>query len=416
MSRSHRKCGFCQSVVPVAETECPFCDKSLENHGALGRKLTDLLPQERPLTKILAGLAVAVFAMVGLLAGGTAIVSPSTYTLIHFGASFPPYIIEGQIWRLVTALFMHGDILHIAFNIYALWLLGPLIENSFGKSRYLIIFLVTGLISTLVSLGWGFVTVELARTTGLAWLSGGSFATPTVGMSGALTGLIGVGVTAGHRVKTEHGAQIRNTMLRWMVFIIIFGLVVPQVDNAAHVGGFLAGLALGALLPLKDRASLRAGYFYAAAAAICALIIVGSLVAQGVSVPRQYPPDSKLYPTGIFGQTIREGDQNDRDLSGAAKACEDAIAALEAPALDVDTRRKQTDIAVSNCDEFTYLLPVVGEGYLYSAHAHAHAGDHDFACRRLFTARLFNNYSLSGGKNIPFELRMARIADMAGCK
>ncbi len=414
MARTHRKCGFCQGVMPAQEVECPFCGKSLENYGALGRLLEDLLPDDRPMTKGIAALSVAYFAMVGLLAGGSSLVAPSTYSLIHFGASFPPYIAQGQLWRLVTALFMHGDVLHIGFNLYALWLLGPLIENSFGKARMIIIFLITGLVSTLVSFGWGFAAFDLAQTTGLGFLADASFATPTVGMSGALTGLIGVGVSAGHRLKTAQGAQIRNVMLRWMLFIVLFGIAVPQIDNAAHIGGFLAGLALGFVLPLKDRASRAAGIAYAAASSLAALTIVGSLAAHAISLPRQYPTDLSLYPTGIFGQTLRESDPDNKDFTAAAKSCEDAIQALEA-APDDENQSKNKKIAVMSCDEFSYLLPVAGEGYLYAAHAHAHAGDKQAACLKLRTARLFYDFSDSARQSEGFKFRMDRVSSMAGC-
>ncbi len=410
---SHRKCGFCKGVVPVKETECPFCGKSLENYGALGAWIEDFLPKDRPLTKMLAALAVAMYLLVGMVAGGPSILGPSTYTLIHFGASFPPYIIEGQWWRLITALFMHGDIMHIGFNLYALWLLGTLIENSFGKVRTLIIFVVTGLVSTLLSFGWGFIYFELLQAIGMDPSGSASVFTPSVGMSGSLTGLIGVGVSAGHRVKTVQGAQIRHVMLRWMGFIVVFGLIVDQVDNAAHIGGFLAGLALGQVMPLKDQASNRAGYFYGAGAALSALLIVGALVAQFATIPTQYPPDSMVYPTAVFGQIVREADLNDPDYISAAKGCENSLGALEQEK-DPKKLAEEREIAVANCDELNYIQPFFTPSYWASAYAHHENGDDDTACRKLRVALLMEVYGqpqLAG--RITNELKALNAA--AGC-
>jgi hypothetical protein len=203
--------------------------------------------------------------------------------------------------------------------------------------------------------------------------------------------------------------------LRWMMFILVFGLVVPQVDNAAHIGGFVAGLGLGAVLPLKNMASERAGYFYAAAASVCVLLIVGSLAAQIISTPREYPADLELYPTGIFGVELREGDIGDRTLASAAKACEDAVAAAETNLEDTPERRSDIETAVVNCDEFVYLLPMAGEGYLYSAYAHGLAGDTDFGCERLNTAHLFRRYSLSADRSAAFDAKLRMVNVVLDC-
>lgn len=389
---SHRKCGFCKGVVPVQETECPYCGKSLESAGAIGRFIDALLPQDRPMTKLMTGLAVAMYALVGLTAGGSALASPSTYSLIHFGAMFPPYVLDGQVWRLMTAVFLHGDIIHIAFNLYALWLLGPLIENSFGKTRFLIIFVVTGLISTMASFGWGFVWAEIAPQLGMNVDMGGVMLRTSVGMSGALTGLIGVGVSAGHRVKTAQGAVIRDTMLRWMLFILIFGLAVPQVDNAAHIGGFIPGLALGALLPLRDRASYAAGIGYSVGAALCAVAIVGGIAAQIISMPLDMPPDSAMYPTSIFGQKLRERDTEDRDFLAAARACDSALNQMHQGKVESTELKALTDVARVNCDMANYIQPFTPTGYWASAFAHYIDGDGDTACRKLRTAHLIQTY------------------------
>ena len=406
----HRKCGFCQGSVPVDYTECPYCEKSLEPYGLIQQVLAQLLPKDRPMTRVLAGFAIALYALMGLVAGGTALIAPSTYTLIHFGAMFPPYIAEGQWWRLVTALFLHGDLTHIGFNLWALWTLGPLIENSFGKARYLLAFLVTGVVSTLVSLLWSSIALGFAESVTIPMLftpeTVSTFTTPSVGMSGALTGLIGVGIAAGHKVSTPMGLEVRNQLMKWMGFIVVFGLLVPGIDNAAHFGGFFAGLAIGYLLPLRGRAKRAGGFFFDALAVVCAVVIVGSVVLQGVGMPRQYPADLKRYPTAIFGSIVRSANLEDPVFIATQKACREASRKIEGLSAAAPA---QVERATLNCEELKYFEPMNPYNYIATAQAALLRGGQGEACRDLEIAgRIVTN----GLRGVPKPLKaqeMVRI-------
>ncbi|MBH25790.1 MAG: hypothetical protein CMH57_15395 [Myxococcales bacterium] len=384
----HRKCGYCRGSVPVEYTECPYCEKPLEPYGPIHRWLDAILPEEQPITRGLMVLAVMVFALMGLVAGGTSIIAPSTYTLIHFGAMFPPYIMEGQWWRLVTALFLHGDLLHIGFNLYGLWIVGPLIENSFGRARYLTAFLLTGVVSTLCSFLWSSLAPQLAQVITIPMLftpeTVSTFSTPSVGMSGALTGLIGVGIAAGHKVNNPMGLEIRNQLLSWMGFIALFGLLMPGVDNAAHLGGFLAGLGMGYVMPLKDRAQRVGGMIFGALGGLSVAIIFGALIGHGVAMPREYPPDLARYPTAIFGNVLRPADPEDPTFNNPRDACGVAIEELEAtpePSQELITRARV------NCVESRYYEPMNPYWYLASAAALTADKDRDGACRELKVGR-----------------------------
>ncbi len=357
-AESFNKCGHCQGMFPADYTECPYCGKSVESYGVFDRIANSFLPKDRPMTKILAGLAVAVYLLMGLVAGGASIASPSLYTLIHFGAMFPPYVVEGEVWRLVTALFLHGDVLHIGFNLYALWIVGALVENSFGKSRFLLAFVVTGILSTVASFLWGFVAGDFAAAVPVPFLldpaNSATFATPSEGMSGALTG----------------------------------------IDNAAHMGGFVAGLLLGLVLPLAGTASRTTGYIFGSAAAACGVAIVASLVLHGVNMPREYPNDVEAYPQGVFGMTVREADLSGDSVQGPWNACTTALKDIEAgmkPIGDADPLEKR---AVQACDELRYVFPVDPTPYIWSAVAHAADNDKDGACTRARTAELMAEHGL----------------------
>jgi len=389
------RCARCNGVFPAHETECPFCGASVESYGALGRFVEGLLPRDRGMTKVLSGLAVAVFLLVGLVAGSGAFLAPTTYTLIHFGAMFPPYVLEGEVWRLVTALFLHGGIIHIGFNVYALWSVGGLVENSYGKSRFLLAFVLTGVVSTLASLLWGLVAVDVAQAIPIPMLldpaKATSFGTTSVGMSGAITGLIGVGVMGGHKVKNEVGTRVRNALLKWMGITVVFGLLVPGVDNAAHIGGFVAGLLLGLVLPLKSGAGRIGGYIFGGLSTVAGLAVVASLVLQGTTMPLQYPADVEAYPQGVFGMVIRAPNQDDGTFKESWKGCERAYGDLRSFA-DLKAADETIDRAVAACDEARYLRPIDPTGYVRSAYAYHLDGDDAEACRRVRSGRMLLEY------------------------
>lgn len=148
--------------------------------------------------------------------------------LQRLGASLPLPFEIAQPWRLVTAIFLHGSLIHIGMNTWVLMDVGPLVEEAYGSARYLFIYVVTGML--------GFVLSSFR------WHQ-------SVGGSGALLGLIGVmiAITSGRR---SIGMQaLRSNLIRWVVYVAVLGLLIPGIDNAAHAGGFLAGFALGKIMP-----------------------------------------------------------------------------------------------------------------------------------------------------------------------
>jgi membrane associated rhomboid family serine protease len=135
-------------------------------------------------------------------------------------------------WRLVTAVFLHGSLMHIAFNMWVIMDIGPQIEELYGSARFLFIYVVTGVAGYIVS---------------------SLFDHASVGGSGALLGLIGVllAITSGRR---NAGMQmLRSQLIRWLIYIAVLGLLPGlRIDNAAHVGGLAAGFLLGKVM--ADRA------------------------------------------------------------------------------------------------------------------------------------------------------------------
>jgi rhomboid protease GluP len=159
------------------------------------------------------------------------------------GAIVPDIFWTGEYWRLVTAMFLHGDgtptgnALHLGFNLVALLQLGSLYETMFGTRRFLFIYFATGIIASLCSAGRMAVLAQ----------NGSS-----VGASGAIFGILGAFIFSIRRSPLYGRDPVARSLvpqlLFWMVVNIGIGIRVAEIDNTAHLGGLVAGLLLG-LLP-----------------------------------------------------------------------------------------------------------------------------------------------------------------------
>src|ERR1017187_7943748 len=196
------------------------------------------------LTHVLFGANVAVFLAMAL-ASGTVMDFPGQ-VIVRFGANFGPFTLSGQWWRLLTYMFLHGGLMHIAFNMWCLWNLGALCESLYGRWTYAAIYLITGFAGGLASVGWNPGTLS-------------------VGASGAIFGLAGALISSFYLGEfSMPRAAISGTLRSVVVFVafnLFFGGVVGGIDNAAHVGGLVMGLILGALIarvaPMHDHIGRR---------------------------------------------------------------------------------------------------------------------------------------------------------------
>jgi membrane associated rhomboid family serine protease/Flp pilus assembly protein TadD len=197
-------------------------------------------------TQVLLGANVMVFlAMVA--ASGPSLDFTGAVT-VHFGANFGPLTLSGQWWRLVTYMFLHGGLFHIAMNMWCLWQLGALCESLYGRWTYAAVYLLTGVAGGLASVGWNPRVLS-------------------VGASGAIFGLTGALIASfGLGEFSLSGISIKgtlNSLLFFAGFNLFLGRFFPGIDNACHVGGLVSGLILGGLIalfaPEHDRPLRRAG-------------------------------------------------------------------------------------------------------------------------------------------------------------
>jgi membrane associated rhomboid family serine protease len=198
------------------------------------------------LTQIIFGINAAVFLGMALSSG--TIMDFPVNELVVWGANIGPLTLTGEWWRLLSNVFVHGGIIHIAFNMWCLWNLGALAESLYGRWTYAAIYLICGVGASLTSVAWHPYT-------------------PSVGASGAIFGLAGALLAAFKLGEfSVPRAALSGTLRSLGVFVfynLAFGAVMPGIDNSAHIGGLVTGLIVGALValiaPLREQAAKRAG-------------------------------------------------------------------------------------------------------------------------------------------------------------
>jgi membrane associated rhomboid family serine protease len=186
-----------------------------------------------PVIWVLLGLNVLVYLLMLFDTTNTASASAEGLKLVRWGSNFGPLTLRGQWWRLVTSMFVHGGLPHIAFNMFALWQVGRLVERMFGSMRFTALYMIAGICGSLASVLW-------------------NPHVNSVGASGAIFGIIG-GLLAFIR-RPDSGVpgtivkDLRGSLGGFLLFNIAAGLVYPHTDNAAHIGGLIGGYVAGHLL------------------------------------------------------------------------------------------------------------------------------------------------------------------------
>jgi rhomboid protease GluP len=259
------KCGRQLPGLSFGKKICPWCVQ----HEAYQRgEVPDDAPQTvmpTPwvrgsestigLTQVIFGICAAVFLGMVLASGNpVAFVNPMqefpTSETFHWGANAGAFTLSGEWWRLLTNIFLHGSLLHIAFNMWCLWNLGQLCESLYGRWTYGAIYLICGVGASLASAAF-----HPERS--------------SVGASGAIFGLAGALIAALKLGEFSVPRSALSGTLRslgaFVVYNLIFGFVLPGVDNTAHIGGLITGLIVGALIaliaPQRDQVPRRIAVF-----------------------------------------------------------------------------------------------------------------------------------------------------------
>lgn len=166
--------------------------------------------------------------------------------VLHRVGALEPYavLVQGEYWRLFTALFLHGGFTHLLFNIFALYILGPPLERSIGTIRFAACYLISGLASSAGVVGLTVIGVVQVDQ--------------LVGASGCIMGI--VGAWAGFLVRHRHAPQAKQRLANVGLIVVIqvaFDLSTPQISMAAHLCGLIAGFFLGLILAPRAVAVVR---------------------------------------------------------------------------------------------------------------------------------------------------------------
>ena len=292
--------------------------------------------RQAPMTFAL-GMSCVIWYAFGVLGTDGDIAAFSGYTIQHFGATNGVLIHAGEWWRVLTSNLVHHDLMHLGFNLYALAIAGRLEEELYGSAKTMVAFVVTGVVAMTFSHVYNTYIMDIAAMT-----SGGA--------SGSLCGFMGMALVGGHRLGTRQGILIRNGMAKWAGYLVLFGVLVPFVNNAAHGGGFVAGCALGAVLPYGKRSQSQVSIL-AAWAMAGLLIFAVSLQIQGWD---KAPAGIRGLPRTIFGMTL-ESDPNLRlgQLPGFKKC------------LQWSPPRIPTEEDLRACVHLTKALPACRESWSY---------------------------------------------------
>jgi membrane associated rhomboid family serine protease len=179
-------------------------------------------------TPILIYVNILVFILMVIM--GLGFISFKGNDLLIWGANFGPLVKSGEWWRLLTSIFLHGGLMHILANMYGLLFVGIFLEPLLGKTKYLFIYLLTGIIASLTSIWWHEATVS-------------------VGASGAIFGLYGlfISLMLTKVYPVEFSKAFLSSILIFVGFNLLMGLT-GGIDNAAHIGGLISGFIIGLIL------------------------------------------------------------------------------------------------------------------------------------------------------------------------
>ena len=262
-------CFDCGRLVGAKVSVCPNCgaNQSKASFSALKRISLSILPAENPVTFAL--LLTNVLFMFLIYAGsqqvGAAPLDIDDRILRMLGYKHTYLILaRGELWRLVMPIFLHGGLMHFGFNSFVLWQVGGQVEELFGSRRFLFIYMVTGVFGFVVSTYWSLV--------------------PSVGASGSLMGLMGV-LIGYITQKPGFMREYQTALIRWALFILVLGLVIEGVDNAAHIGGLLSGLALSRIVSDRRPSTAGAHFRLGLMTWTAGLMIAASLIMVIINLP-----------------------------------------------------------------------------------------------------------------------------------
>jgi rhomboid protease GluP len=230
-------CPRCEKLIGVNEPQCPFCGAWRPGLYGWSPVLQRFFGNRIDLISIIVMSCGALYVASLLLDPGAmlrvawpfGILSPSTRALYQLGMTSRAVFQMGWWWTVLTAIYLHGGLLHIFFNLIWIRNLGPAATQAYGPARSFVIFSIAGAV--------GFVVSDLAS------------ASPSIGASGSIFGLLAALIVYGRR----HGhAALTAQLWQWAIIVFVMGFVMQGVNNWAHAGGFAGGWVTAELMRSND--------------------------------------------------------------------------------------------------------------------------------------------------------------------
>jgi rhomboid protease GluP len=251
-------CPNCRRIISTDEARCPHCGMAAPGSRWKNNLLTRGWAEDDRLIRAIVFTNVAMFFFSLIISRGMPasglnplrMLAPSVPSLKLLGATGTWMIRDVGWWTLVSANYLHASLLHIFFNMMAFYQIAPLTTRIFGVHRFFAIYTLSGVGGFLVSCLMGTAV--------------------TVGASAALCGLIGAAIYYGKSRGGLFGDSIYRQIGGWAIVIVLFGFFMPQVNNAAHIGGMLCGGLTAMLLGYTERS--RETMAHRSLAALCMLL------------------------------------------------------------------------------------------------------------------------------------------------
>lgn len=212
-------CPHCRAMITLDEKVCPYCDAKLGSRAIDLRVPNDLLGGLMPGNRFVTSMLLLVNGLIFL----TLFLSENSYFLVSAWKDGRGILIRGELWRLITAGYLHKDILHIAMNAFAIFQMGAFVEELYGAKRMFTSYTVATICGFLASSLWN-PTI------------------PSLGASAGAFGLIGALIAYGVNSKTSMGDAMKKYYIESAVFsVLVTWLLNFPIDNAAHLGGLAGG-------------------------------------------------------------------------------------------------------------------------------------------------------------------------------
>ena len=155
-------------------------------------------------------------------------------TLLKYGANNAYLTKSGEYYRLLSSMFIHIGLLHLLFNMYALYIIGPQVESFYGKFKYFLIYILSGVSGSILSITFSSNTVS-------------------AGASGAIFGLMGALLYFGFFYRNYLGSVIKSQIVPIIILNLVIGFSTSGIDNAAHIGGLIGGILTSLALGVTDK-------------------------------------------------------------------------------------------------------------------------------------------------------------------